>query len=127
MSLATKSQGTRLVVISSLPSFVQVCLLFSDLSTDEDDSDEDDDEMDVEDESEVLQKMVEATKSRSKKKPETLPAFAQEKLDRKKKVDRLKEKKTRKSAENVEPKQKKFPKSKNGNRMKIENYDFNDF
>ena len=100
---------------------------FSDLSTDEDDSDEDDDEMDVEDESEVLQKMVEATKSRSKKKPETLPGFAQEKLDRKKKVDRMKEKKSRKSAENVEPKQKKFPKSKNGNRMKIENYDFNDF
>ena len=101
--------------------------VFLDLSTDDDDDDdEDSDEMDVEDESEVLQKMVEATKSRSKKKPETLPGFAQEKLDRKKKVDRMKEKKSRKSAENVEPKQKKFPKSKNGNRMKIENYDFND-
>ena len=106
-------------------------VLFSDLSADEDDDDDDDDEdedeMDVEDESEVLQKMVEATKSRSKQKPEKVPAFQQEKLDRKKKVDRLKEKQNRKSAENVEPEKKKFGKSKNGKRVAVENYDFNDF
>ena len=53
--------------ISSLPSFFKIMSVFLDLSTDDDDDDdEDSDEMDVEDESEVLQKMVEATKSRSK-------------------------------------------------------------
>ena len=86
--------------------------------------------MDVEDESEVLQKMVEATKSRSKAKPAKLPTFEQEKLARKMKLDILKEKKNRKSVENVEPektKKNKSPKTKNGNRVAVENYDFNDF